>query len=325
MDVRDELLATILRTAPVGILIIEPGTLRVLLANEQVQRILDPEWHDRDLTRYTIADLFSTASAAHFGAVIDGVVRTGVAAHYRDEPYNGFARGRTWWDYDITPLYNEAGACYAVMLSSSETTAHVLSRQQLEERNAALTAVNALALRINATKDLPTIFQYALDTLVALLHLDQGAVGQVDYRSRELHLVADRSPLPHRQDIRVPLDESGTLQWMLERKSPLAIEDVQTDARLQERERATLLANHVTSALFVPIVVDGALYGAVCLDAAARARLHAGGNRASRDGQQSTRGRHRQRRLARADAAAADGTRDPRRGRRDGRHVARFR
>jgi GAF domain-containing protein/anti-sigma regulatory factor (Ser/Thr protein kinase) len=267
-DVRDELLATILRAAPVGILIIEPGTLRVLLANEQIRRILDPEWHDRDLTRYTVADLFSAAGAAQLGAVIDGVMRTGVAAHYRDEPYNGFARGRTWWDYDITPLYNEAGACYAVMLTSTETTAHVLSRRQLEARNAALTAVNALALRINATKDLPTIFQYALDTLIALLHLDQAAVGRVDYRRRELHLVADCSPLPHRQDIRVPLDESGTLQWMLERKTPLAIEDIRTDARLRERERATLLANRVTSALFVPIVVDGALYGVVCLDAA---------------------------------------------------------
>ena len=271
-DVRDELLATILRTAPVGILIIEPGTLRILLANEQIQRILDPEWRDRDLTRYTIADLFHEEGAADFSAVIDGVVRTGVAAHYRDEPYNGFARGRTYWDYDITPLYNEAGACYAVMLGSTETTAHVLARQRLEGTNAALVAVNALALRINATKDLTTIFQYALDTLIALLDLDQGAVGRVDYTARELHLVADHSRLPDRQNIRVPLDESGTLQWMLERKSPLAIEDIQADVRLRERERAILLAHNVTSALFVPIVVDGVLFGSICLDATAAMR-----------------------------------------------------
>jgi GAF domain-containing protein len=268
-DVRDELLATILRTAPVGILIIEPGTLRVLLTNDRARRILNPEWHTRDLTRYTVGDLFSAASAAHFSAEIDSVARTGVAAHYRDEPYNGFARGLTYWDYDLTPLYNEAGACYAVMLSSTETTAHVLSRQQLEERNAALTAVNALALRITATKDLPTIFQYALDTLIDLLHLDQGGIGRVDYRSRELYLVADHSPPPHRRAIRVPLDESGTLRWVIERKAPLAIADVRTDARLPDAERALLLANRVASALFVPILVDGALYGTIGLETAA--------------------------------------------------------
>ncbi len=271
-DVRDELLATILRTAPVGILVIEPGTLRILLANEQVQRILDPEWQGRDLTQYTIADLFVEAGAAQFGPMIDNVVHTGVAMQYRDVPYDGFARGRTYWDYDLTPLYTEAGACYAVLLSSTETTAHVLAQHQLQETNAALIAVNALALRVNATKDLPTIFQYALDTLIALLDLDQGAIGRVDYQSRELHLIADHSPLPDRRDLRVPLDGSGTLQWMLHHQSPIVVEDVQRDTRLLGKERAILRAHHVTSALFIPIVVEGALFGSICLDATAAPR-----------------------------------------------------
>ncbi len=168
-DVRDELLATILKTAPVGILVIEPETLRILLANEQVKAILDPEWHDRDLTGYTFRDVFPETISARFHTVVQDIARTGTALHVQDYAYDGFTRGRTYWNYDITPLHDDAGQCYAVMLSSIETTAHVLAQQRLEDANTILTAINALALRVNATKDLPTIFQYALDTLVGQL------------------------------------------------------------------------------------------------------------------------------------------------------------
>src|SRR6266849_2500580 len=94
-DIRDGLLATILRTAPVGILVIEPESLRVLLANEHVQHVLDPDWHNRDLTGYTIADLFGEAGAARFHRSVEEVARTGNAVHVLNQPYDGFARGRT--------------------------------------------------------------------------------------------------------------------------------------------------------------------------------------------------------------------------------------
>ncbi|GEM_PF-4571526 len=271
-DVRDELLATILKTAPVGIVVIEPDTLRILLANEQVKHILDPEWLDRDLTGYTFQDVFNESTAAQFHAVVQDVARTGRVLHVQDYAYDGFARGRTYWTYDITPLHDNAGHCYAVMLSSIETTAHVLAQQRLEETNAALTAINALALRVNATKDLPTIFQYALDTLIELLRLDQGGVGRMDYHDRALRLVADHSPRAFRRDIRVPLDTSDTLRWLRAEKKALAIADVETDRRVSEDERAILVANNVKSALFVPIIVDDDLFGTLGLDSTTAAR-----------------------------------------------------
>ena len=266
-DVRDELLATILKTAPVGILVIEPQSLRILLANEQVKAILDPEWRHRDLTGYTFLDIFAAIPAARFHTVVQDVARTGTPLHVTDYAYDGFARGRTYWNYDITPLHDEAGHCYAVMLGSTETTAHVLAQQRLEETNAALTAINALALRVNATKDLPTIFQYALDTLVELLHLDQGAIGQMDYHDRALRLVADHSPVVSRRDIRISLDTSEMLRRLRDQKTPLAIADVATDARVGADERAILVASGVRSALLVPIIVDDDLYGTIALDA----------------------------------------------------------
>ncbi|MHB8646110.1 MAG: GAF domain-containing protein [Thermomicrobiales bacterium] len=271
-DVRDELLATIMKTAPVGILVIEADTMRILLANEQMKHVLDPEWRDRDLTTYAFGEVFADHTAARFDTVVREVARTGRVLHVQDYPYDGFARGRTYWTYDITPLHDDTGRCYAVMLSSIETTAHLLAQQRLEETNAALTAINALALRVNATKDLPTIFQYALDTLIELLHLDQGGVGQMDYHDGALRLVADHSPVTFRRDIRIALDESDTLRWLRQEKTPLAIADVETDRRLSSDERVMLIANNVKSALFVPIIVNDTLFGTIGLDATRAAR-----------------------------------------------------
>ncbi len=140
-DVRDELLATILRTAPVSIIVIEAGTLRILLANEQAKRTLDPIWYDRDLASYTMTDLFGEERVANFRALVQRITRTGEPVHVRDQPFDGFARGRTYWNYDVTPLFDAAGNCHAVMLGSTDVTAHVLAQQKLEETNAALMAV----------------------------------------------------------------------------------------------------------------------------------------------------------------------------------------
>lgn len=266
-DVRDELLATILKTAPVGILVIEPQTLRILLANERVKATLDPVWGDRDLTGYLFPDIFTVSPSISFQSVVQDVARTGNSLHVKDYAYDGFARGRTYWNYDLTPLHDDAGYCYAVMLSSTETTAHVLAQQRLEETNAALTAINALALRVNATNDLPTIFQYALVTLIELLPFDQGAVGRVDHRDRVLRVVADHSPIRRPGSAHIPLDTSAILRWTGGRKSPLAVANVETDVRLTDDERALLTANGVKSVLFVPIIVDDHLYGTIGLHA----------------------------------------------------------
>ncbi|MDQ6908049.1 MAG: GAF domain-containing protein, partial [Chloroflexota bacterium] len=100
-----------------------------------------------------------------------------------------------------------------------------------------------------------------------LLHLDQGAVGRVDDRDDALRLIAVHSPDVARRDPRIPLASGGTLRWLRERKTPLAIADVETDAQVSEEERALLVANGVKSSLFVPILVEDRLFGAIVLDA----------------------------------------------------------
>ena len=271
-DVRNELLATILKTAPVGVIVIERGSMRILLANEQATRLLDPEWWGGDLTNRQIADVFSPEEEGAFARTIEEIARTGQPVHVAERPYDRFARGRTYWDYDIAPLYDDGGQCYAVMLSATETTAHVLARQELEETNAALTAINALALRVNATTDVSTIIRYALDTLVPLLHCDGGGIGRIDDRGRAWRLVADYARRPQRHDLRLSIDGAESLRWMREYHRPLAIANVRTDPRLSDDERTILDADGVQSALFVPIFLDDDMIGTIGLDATRAAR-----------------------------------------------------
>ncbi len=200
------------------------------------------------------------------------MARTGETFHIQGYAYDGFARGRTYWNDDITPLHDDAGQCYAVMLTLTETTAQVLAQQRLEETNTVLTAINALALRVNATKDLPTIFQYALDTLIELLHLDQGVVGIVNFVDRTFRLVADRLPRQLRQDTPIPLDGTFTLRAIEEYTCPVVIEDVASDPRLLPLERTIFGANGARALLLVPILVESAWYGVMVLHATSAPR-----------------------------------------------------
>ena len=324
-DVRDELLATILRTAPVGILIIEPGTLRILLANEQMQRILDPEWRDRDLTRYTVADLFVMAPAAQLRVVIDEVVRTGVAAHYRDQPYDGFARGRTYWDYDITPLCNEAGLLRG--------DAQFDRNDGACPRSAATRGDECRVGRHQCARPARQCDQRPADHLsVRARHADRTAPSRsgrgwprrlrragVASRRRSLATAAPTGPPGAAgRERHAPVDGHTA--------SP-ARHRGRADGRAPSGERACPLTRepHRVGALRA----DPRRWCALRHDLSRRddhgAHLHAGGDRAGGDGQQPTRGRHSQRRVARADGAAPDGTRDARGSRCDGRRIARFR
>lgn len=191
-DVRDGLLATILRTAPVGILVIEPGSLRVLLANEHVQRILDPAWHNRDLTQYTLSDLVTDDGAARLRGLVEEVARTGAPMQFRDRSYDGLARGRTYWNYDLTPLYDETRHCYAVMLSTTETTSHVLVQQRLEERMTELATLAEVGATVSASLDFDEVVDRVLAAVAALIPHDRAFI-MLDESADALRVVAARS------------------------------------------------------------------------------------------------------------------------------------
>jgi signal transduction histidine kinase len=278
--VRDELLATILRTAPVGILVIEPQTLRILLANEQIKATLGPEWGDRDLTGYTFLDVFTAIPSARFHTVVQDVARTGDPLHVENYAYDGFAHGRTYWNYDLTPLHDDAGQCYAVMLSSIETTAHVLARQHIEEKNAALTAINAtnadlheqmqqrmtelatlaaVGATVVNSLDFDEVLNRVLAAIGALLPHDRAFL-MLDETADALRVVAAHSvAAPGGPQLGDLVPKKGSLNgWVWEHCQPLSIADIR-DAR------------H-TIPIFVPPSRDSLLRAVICVPLIARER-----------------------------------------------------
>ena len=273
IPLREELLASILARVPVGLLVADPQTLRVLVANAHAIRLLDRPEPDAALVGRRLPEIFP-----NWNVESDALVRTvagGEAVHFDEIPYTGFARGLTYWDADWTPVLDAAGVCTEIVISFVETTAHVRTERALAERNAAQAAINDLALRINTSKDLPTITRAALDALVAILHLDGGHVGRYDPERRALHFVGAQSVPPLDGDRTVYVDESAVLRALLADGQPVALADVRADPRLLPDERAFLIAQGILASLCVPIVADGALIGMIGLDAARAPRSFA--------------------------------------------------
>jgi len=271
-DVRDELLATILKTAPVGILVIEAETLRILLANEQVQRMLDPEWAERDLTGYTVLDVLTGIPPTQLRAAVQSVAHSGAPVHLEDFAYDGFARGRTYWNDDLTPLHDDAGRCYAVLLTLVETTAHVLARRRLEETNAALTAINALATFAEAdgtaaaSLDFDEVVNRVLAAVAALIPHDRAFL-MLDDSPTALRVVASR-PASARggPQLGALVPKRDSLNgWVFEHCQPICVTDIR-DARNTTRTYFPPTRDpHLRAVLCLPLIARGRAIGTIYL------------------------------------------------------------
>ena len=69
-----------------------------------------------------------------FEEMFNDVIRTGQVLVVREEPFHGFARGITYWDISLVPIY-EAGCMKYMIEVSREVTAAAKNRQLLAEQN----------------------------------------------------------------------------------------------------------------------------------------------------------------------------------------------
>lgn len=191
VELPGELLATILATAPVGVLVIDPRTLRVLLANEQYKRFLDPEWWDRDLTGYALENIVHGFAETKLPHVIQQVAETGQAIRLGSREYTGFARGATYWSYDAIPLREMAGIGAAVLFTIVEVTEQVVARREVEETNAALAILAEVNATISASLDLDEVMDRVLSAIAPLIPYERAIVA-LDNGEDSLRIVAAR-------------------------------------------------------------------------------------------------------------------------------------
>ncbi len=216
-NMTNELLATMLATVPASIAVFDVATERVILANARYRSILDSQWHDRDLVGVRIADILRDPETTL--ALIRSVAQTGEPWRTAGFAYDGFERGVTYWDFDLTPMWDEAGRCISVMLAAVDVTEHM--RAQLEMQTLA-----AVSTAVTMSLDLDDVLDRILVATAPLIPYDRAFV-LLD-AGETLRIAAGRDGTGRGNFLRdtlIPKGESIN-GWVFAHGEPQAIGDV---------------------------------------------------------------------------------------------------
>ena len=107
-SVQPALLELILERMPVGVVIIDCTSLRVLYINTYLQSLLPPPWHTQSPIGHRLNELVPYDVYKIAEPLMQQVCSTGRSATFSDIPYEGFleTRGRTYWLVSIESLIN---------------------------------------------------------------------------------------------------------------------------------------------------------------------------------------------------------------------------
>ena len=107
-SVQPALLEHILERMPVGVVILDCTSLRVLYMNTYLQSLLPPPWHTQSPIGYRLHEVVPYDVHKIAEPLIQQVCSTGRSVTFSDIPYEGFleTRGRTYWHISIELLLN---------------------------------------------------------------------------------------------------------------------------------------------------------------------------------------------------------------------------
>jgi len=107
-SVQPALLELILERMPVGVVIIDCTSLRVLYLNTYLQSLLPPPWHTQSPISHKLNDVLPYDVYKIAEPLMQQVCSTGQSITFSDIPYEGFleTRGRTYWHVSIESLIN---------------------------------------------------------------------------------------------------------------------------------------------------------------------------------------------------------------------------
>src|SRR6266496_1244723 len=111
--VQPALLEHILERIPVGVVILDCTSLRILYSNTYLQSLLPSPWHTQSLIGHSLREIMPNEEYKIVEPLIQDVCLTGRGVTFSDIPYEGFleTRGRTYWHLTIellqSTLYEE--------------------------------------------------------------------------------------------------------------------------------------------------------------------------------------------------------------------------
>lgn len=135
------------------------------------------------------------------------------------------------------------------------------AREQVNQ----LALLNRVSVLAGAETDVQRIYQLVVDAMADATGVDQARLVIYDRAAGVAPAVAEHVPSGVLDQIVVPIAGSPSVEWLDEHMRPLIAQDAQTDP-LFTLSHATFRELDIRSIALIPIVVDGAVIGAVGLD-----------------------------------------------------------
>lgn len=128
----NELTAAITQIAPVGLYVLDPD-LRFRWTNPAYLEFLEEPYRSRSLEGVFLGDAVPGSKDGGSLDILRRVSETGESEYFPEYEYSGFARGTTYWRWQILPLREERpGPPFDVLVVISEVTEQVAQRRQVE-------------------------------------------------------------------------------------------------------------------------------------------------------------------------------------------------
>ena len=128
----NEFVAAITEAAPVGLCVLDPE-LRVRWANPTCQRFLDEPYRRRSLEGVYFGAAVPGSENAGSIEILRAVSITGERAFSAEYEFVGFARGVTYWRWEVLPLQRDRSEPpFDVLVVISEITDQVVQRRKLD-------------------------------------------------------------------------------------------------------------------------------------------------------------------------------------------------
>ncbi|HEY6284741.1 MAG TPA: GAF domain-containing protein, partial [Ktedonobacteraceae bacterium] len=209
-SVQPALLEHILERMPVGIVILDSTSLRILYINTYLQSLLPSPWHTHSPIDHSLRDIMPDEEYKIVEPLIQDVCLTGRGVTFSHIPYEGFleTRGRTFWHITIelpqSALYEEQESIdlqnmeHRLLITLNDVTNQVRSSLHLNAIHQISSAIlerfalpQVLDSILQAVQDLVGSTRCAilmLDHTVSVSNLDTGSPTAVVAAQKGLHL-----------------------------------------------------------------------------------------------------------------------------------------
>lgn len=234
----------ILKHMPIGVALFDAQDFRLLEANALFHSFLSLAQQNGQVIGHLLADWFPGKESSSLQEILRKVAETGIRYYADASPLLIPARGMTYWNITIDPVWDEDGRIVQLVQTVSEVTTQVRAHQQAEQAHSLLREVNSkveaerkrlaviemVASSARESLDTECIGKATSDTLSAHFDILSVHIHIADAAKQELHLLTipdiayTQKELDHLQT--VPYTSNLLIAQAYRTHQPIIVEDL---------------------------------------------------------------------------------------------------